>query len=48
MTDILAEAGRITGLGPEIDGKISFGIAVRLRKAGWPKADEMCRAWPVS
>ena len=26
MTDILAEAGRITGLGPEIDGKIIFGL----------------------
>ena len=26
MTEILAEAGRITGLGPEIDGKIIFGL----------------------
>jgi hypothetical protein len=26
MTEMLAEAGRITGLGPEIDGKISFGL----------------------
>ena len=26
MAEILAEAGRITGLGPEIDGKIFFGL----------------------
>ncbi len=26
MTEILAEAGRITGLGPEISGKITFGL----------------------
>ena len=26
MAEILAEAGRITGLGPEIDGKIIFGL----------------------
>jgi len=26
MTEILAEAGRITGLGPEIGGKIIFGL----------------------
>jgi len=26
MTEVLAEAGRITGLGPEIDGKIIFGL----------------------
>ena len=26
MTEILAEAGRITGLGPEIGGKIVFGL----------------------
>ncbi|MGP7997485.1 MAG: hypothetical protein ACLPKI_09215 [Streptosporangiaceae bacterium] len=26
MTEILAEAGRITGLGPEIGGKIAFGL----------------------
>ena len=26
MAEILAEAGRITGLGPEIGGKISFGL----------------------
>jgi hypothetical protein len=26
MAEILAEAGRITGLGPEIDGKIIFGV----------------------
>ena len=26
MTEILAEAGRITGLGPEIGGKITFGL----------------------
>lgn len=26
MAEILAEAGRITGFGPEIDGKITFGL----------------------
>jgi hypothetical protein len=26
MAEILAEAGRITGLGPEIGGKIIFGL----------------------
>ena len=26
MAEILAEAGRITGLGPEIGGKIFFGL----------------------
>jgi hypothetical protein len=26
MSEILAEAGRITGLGPEISGKITFGL----------------------
>ena len=26
MAEILAEAGRITGLGPEIGGKIGFGL----------------------
>ena len=26
MTEILAEAGRITGLGAEIGGKITFGL----------------------
>lgn len=26
MAEILAEAGRITGFGPEIGGKISFGL----------------------
>jgi hypothetical protein len=26
MTEIFAEAGRITGLGPEIGGKIIFGV----------------------
>ena len=26
MAEIFAEAGRITGLGPEIDGKIIFGL----------------------
>jgi len=26
MTDILAEAGRITGLGPAIGGKVIFGV----------------------
>ena len=26
MTEMLAEAGRITGLGPEIGGKIIFGL----------------------
>jgi len=26
MTGIFAEAGRITGLGPEIGGKIIFGV----------------------
>jgi hypothetical protein len=26
MSEILAEAGRITGLGPEISGKIAFGL----------------------
>ena len=26
MSKILAEAGRITGLGPEISGKITFGL----------------------
>lgn len=26
MTGILAEAGRITGLGPEISGKVTFGL----------------------
>ena len=26
MAEILAEAGRITGLGPEIDGQIFFGL----------------------
>ena len=26
MTEILAEAGRITGLRPEIGGKIIFGL----------------------
>jgi hypothetical protein len=26
MNEILAEAGRITGLGPEISGKIAFGL----------------------
>ena len=26
MAEILAEAGRITGLGPEIAGKIIFGL----------------------
>ena len=26
MAEILAEAGRITGLGPEIGGKIIFGV----------------------
>ncbi|HEX9352452.1 MAG TPA: hypothetical protein VF933_01330 [Streptosporangiaceae bacterium] len=26
MSEILAEAGRITGLGPEIRGKITFGL----------------------
>jgi len=26
MTEILAEAGRITGLGPEISGKVAFGL----------------------
>ena len=26
MTEILAEAGRITGLGPETGGKIIFGL----------------------
>ena len=26
MTEIQAEAGRITGLGPEIDGRIIFGL----------------------
>ena len=26
MAELLAEAGRITGLGPEIDGKMFFGL----------------------
>jgi hypothetical protein len=26
MSEILAEAGRITGLGPEISGEITFGL----------------------
>jgi hypothetical protein len=26
MAEVLAEAGRITGLDPEIDGKIIFGL----------------------
>ncbi len=26
MSEILAEAGRITGLGPEISGQITFGL----------------------
>ncbi|MGD0926063.1 MAG: hypothetical protein ABR926_12795 [Streptosporangiaceae bacterium] len=26
MSEILAEAGRITGLGPEISGKVTFGL----------------------
>ena len=26
MAEIFAEAGQITGLGPEIDGKIIFGL----------------------
>ena len=26
MSEILAKAGRITGLGPEIGGKITFGL----------------------
>ncbi len=26
MTEILAEAGRITGIGPEISGKVIFGL----------------------
>ena len=26
MTEIMAEAGRITGLGPELSGKIVFGL----------------------
>ena len=26
MSEILAEPGRITGLGPEISGKITFGL----------------------
>ena len=26
MAEMLAETGRITGLGPEIDGKIFFGL----------------------
>ncbi len=26
MTEIVAEAGRITGLGPEIGGRIIFGL----------------------
>ena len=35
MAEILAEAGRITGLGPEIDGKIIFGLqSAYARRAG--------------
>ena len=26
MSEILAEAGRITGLGPEISGQVAFGL----------------------
>ena len=35
MTDVLAEAGRITGRGPEIDGKIIFGLqSAHAKQAG--------------
>ncbi len=35
MTEILAEAGRITGLGPEIDGQIIFGLqSAHAKRAG--------------
>ena len=37
MTEILAEAGRITGLGPEMSGKIIFGLQSNYAKQAGQK-----------
>jgi hypothetical protein len=42
MSEILAEAGHIARLSPEISGKIIFGLQC-LCKADWPAADEIRR-----
>ena len=44
MTKILAEAGRITELGPEMNGEIIFGLQPNYAKYAPPPADEVYRA----